>query len=285
MQLCKLHSPAGSARVGFVQNGQVSLLALDPTRGFSSMTDILCCDDPQEAIEQLIDDRMTAFPVKPTDMVAPIDRQEVWAAGVTYKRSKVARESESQGAASFYDKVYAAERPELFFKATADRVVGPFQAVRVRSDSKWSVPEPELALYISPDLRIVGYGIGNDMSARDIEGENPLYLPQAKIYSQSCALGPVVTLPAGFPKRELVSIDLRIERDNQLVFQGTTQLSQMARTLEELVTWLGRDNSFPRGAVLLTGTGVVPPDDFTLASRDRITIEITGIGRLVNTVM
>lgn len=284
MQLCKLHSPTGPARVGFVQSGQVSLLLSDPARGFNTLSDILFADDPVEVIEQLIDDRMTSFPVKTDDFVAPIDRQEVWAAGVTYKRSKVAREQESQSAASFYDKVYAAPRPELFFKATAERVVGPLQEVRVRADSKWSVPEPELAVYLSPDLRIVGYGIGNDMSARDIEGENPLYLPQAKIYNQSCALGPVVALPAFFPPREQVTIELTIERDQRTVFQGSTRLTEMARKLDELVRWLGRDNSFPHGAVLLTDTGVVPPDDFTLASKDRITIEITGIGKLVNTV-
>lgn len=285
MQLCKLHSPSGPARVGFVQNGQVSLLTLDPKNGFGSLTDILHAADPSETIERLLDDRMTALPFKPSDLVAPIDHQEVWAAGVTYKRSKVARESESQSAATFYDKVYTAERPELFFKATADRVVGPFQSVRVRADSRWSVPEPELALYLAPDLRIVGYGIGNDMSARDIEGENPLYLPQAKIYSQSCALGPVVTLPSAFPAPDQVTIQLSIEREKQIVFQGSTRLTEMARRLEELVSWLGRDNAFPRGAVLLTGTGVVPPDDFTLVSRDRIAIEISGIGRLINTVM
>src|SRR5262249_46575646 len=168
--------------------------------------------------------------------------------------------------------------------ATAARVVGPNGRVRVRRDSKWSVPEPELALFISPDRRIAGYAIGNDMSARDIEGENPLYLPQAKVYDQSCALGPAVTLSAGFPARDQVAIELVIERRGTTVFQGSTRLSEMARTPEELVEWLFRDNSFPHGVVLLTGTGIVPPDDFALATGDRIAIEITAIGRLLNTV-
>jgi 2-dehydro-3-deoxy-D-arabinonate dehydratase len=146
------------------------------------------------------------------------------------------------------------------------------------------VPEPELAVYVAPDLRIVGYSIGNDMSARDIEGENPLYLPQAKVYNQSCALGPVVTLPADFPPADKVAIELTIERGQQVAFRGSTRLSEMARSLESLVDWLARENSFPHGAVLLTGTGVVPPDDFSLAGGDRITIEVTGIGKLVNMV-
>jgi 2-dehydro-3-deoxy-D-arabinonate dehydratase len=284
MQLCKLLSDSGQPRVGFVRNGQVFLLDFSLGFGYSCLSDILHAPDPLKAIEELVDQGQTTFPVGSRHLLAPIDRQEVWAAGVTYKRSKVAREQESKGAASFYDKVYEAARPELFFKATADRVVRTGDMVRVRKDSRWSVPEPELALYISPDMRIVGYSIGNDMSARDIEGENPLYLPQAKVYNQSCALGPVVTLAAGMPARQLIHIDLRIERGAKIAFEGGTRLTEMARSLESLVDWLGIDNSFPHGVVLLTGTGIVPPDDFTLESGDKITIEVTGIGRLVNTV-
>lgn len=284
MQLCKLQSAAGSPRLGFIVSGQVSLLNTDPARGFNRLSDILHAKEPGSVIEELIDERMTSFPMKTGELLAPIDRQEVWAAGVTYKRSKVAREHESQSAASFYDKVYTAERPELFLKATAERVVGPNGRVRIRRDSKWSVPEPELALYVSPDRRIVGYAIGNDMSARDIEGENPLYLPQAKIYDQSCALGPAVTLASAFPPRDQVAIEMSIERGGKAIFHGSTRLSEMKRTPEELVEWLCRENSFPQGAVLLTGTGVVPPDDFSLAGGDRVTIEISGVGRLVNTV-
>ena len=180
--------------------------------------------------------------------------------------------------------MYTAARPELFFKSTPGRVSGPGDRVRVRRDSRWSVPEPELALVISPRLKIVGYTVGNDMSARDIEGENPLYLPQAKVYDHSCALGPVITLTGGMPPLDQVSIYLIIERRGGKVFEGTTNLGAMARTLEDLVQWLGRDNSFPHGAILLTGTGIVPPDDFALAAGDLVSIDITGIGRLTNLV-
>jgi 2-dehydro-3-deoxy-D-arabinonate dehydratase len=180
--------------------------------------------------------------------------------------------------------VYSADRPELFLKATPDRVVGPGRPVRVRSDSRWSVPEPELALVVSPDLRIVGYTIGNDMSARDIEGENPLYLPQAKVYKQSCAVGPVITLASAMPPLPDVEIRLVIRRGGAVAFEGGTTLAQMARTPEALVDWLGRENEFPNGVVLLTGTGIVPPDEFTLASGDDVSISITGIGTLANRV-
>jgi 2-dehydro-3-deoxy-D-arabinonate dehydratase len=217
-------------------------------------------------------------------LLAPLDRQEVWAAGVTYKRSREARERESVGAAHFYDLVYSADRPELFFKATPHRVVGPGGRVHIRRDSTWSVPEPELAVVLSPHLQIIGYTIGNDMSARDIEGENPLYLPQAKVYDHCCALGPVVTLADSMPPFERVSIRLTIERRGDRVFEGATTLTEMARSCADLVQWLGRDNSFPHGAVLLTGTGVVPPDDFALAAGDLVSIDVTGIGKLTNLV-
>jgi 2-dehydro-3-deoxy-D-arabinonate dehydratase len=206
----------------------------------------------------------------------------VWAAGVTYKRSQEARERESAGAAQFYDLVYSASRPELFFKATPERVVGPGERVHVRGDSRWTVPEPELALVLSPALRVAGYTVGNDMSARDIEGENPLYLPQAKVYDGSCALGPVITLAADLPAPHRFSIRLTIERAGRTVFDGTTGTERMARGFEDLAAWLGRENSFPHGAVLLTGTGIVPPDEFALAPGDLIHIDIDGIGRLTN---
>src|SRR5579884_893964 len=222
----------------------------------------------------------------PAGILAPVVSQEVWAAGVTYYRSRDARmeESRSAGGGDFYDRVYSAERPELFFKATGPRVVGPSQPVRIRSDARWSVPEPELTLFIQPTGKIVGYTIGNDMSSRDIEGENPLYLPQAKVYDGSCALGPVITLASDLPPREQVAIRLAIIRAGAVVFEGQTSLAAMARTFEDLVSWLGRDNSFPDGVILLTGTGIVPPDDFTLASGDEIAIEVTGIGELRNKV-
>jgi len=217
-------------------------------------------------------------------LLPPVDQQEVWAAGVTYKRSREARERESAGAARFYDLVYNAARPELFLKATPRRVVGPGAAVRIRRDSRWNVPEPELALVVSPQMKIVGYTIGNDMSSRDIEGENPLYLPQAKVYDGSCSLGPVVTLAATMPPPEHVTIRLTITRGGAVVFEGSTSLSAMKRSFEDLVSWLGRENSFPDGVILLTGTGIVPPDHFTLERGDDIAIDITNIGTLRNWV-
>ena len=218
-------------------------------------------------------------------VLAPVGSQEVWAAGVTYYRSRNARmeESKDAGGGSFYDRVYAAERPELFFKATGRRVVGPGAAVRLRSDAKWSVPEPELTLLINPAGDIVGYTIGNDMSSRDIEGENPLYLPQAKVYDGSCALGPCI-LVTSEPLTKKTGIQIEIARQGQTVFAGSTTLAELKRDPKELVQFLFRDNSFPQGAFLLTGTGIVPEDDFTLASGDVIRISIDGIGTLENYV-
>ena len=214
-----------------------------------------------------------------------MDLQEVWGAGVTYERSKVAREEESDTGGSFYDLVYRAPRPELFFKATPSRVVGPGRAIRVRRDTQWCVPEPELALVLAPDLRLVGFTVGNDVSARDIEGENPLYLPQAKVYEACCALGPVVTLASAMPPIGEIEIALEIERKGEKVVEGRTSFARMVRTLEELIGWLGVDNVFPDGVILLTGTGVVPPDDFSLMPGDLVTISINGIGSLTNPVV
>ena len=219
------------------------------------------------------------------ETLPPIVSQEVWAAGVTYFRSRSARmeESKSAGGGSFYDRVYSAERPELFFKATAGRVVGPGQAVRIRRDASWSVPEPELTLAVSPRGEIIGYTIGNDMSSRDIEGENPLYLPQAKVYDGSCAVGPGI-LVASEPLPATTEIRIEILRDGQAAFSGTTTLAEMKRTPQELVRYLYRECSFPSGCLLMTGTGIVPPDSFTLMSGDEIRIEIDGIGTLSNPV-
>ena len=219
------------------------------------------------------------------NLLAPIGSQEVWAAGVTYHRSRDARmeESESAGGGDFYDRVYHAERPELFFKATPHRVVGPGGKVAIRSDAKWSVPEPELALLISPRGKIIGYTVGNDMSSRDIEGENPLYLPQAKVYDRSCALGPCVLLGSD-PLPRSTEIRLEILRGGKSAFSGRTTLNELRRDPQMLVDYLYRDNSFPRGCFLLTGTGIVPPDTFTLAYGDEIRITIDGIGTLMNAV-
>jgi 2-dehydro-3-deoxy-D-arabinonate dehydratase len=227
--------------------------------------------------------RPAEAPAKP---LAPIGTQEVWAAGVTYLRSKVARmeESSDAGGGSFYDRVYSADRPELFFKGTPHRVVGPGGRVRLRADSKWNVPEPELALLLSPAVRIIGYTIGNDMSSRDIEGENPRYLPQAKVYDGSCALGPAVLVAEQEPLPKSTEIRLEILRAGERAFGGTTALSQMKRGLPELAGWLFRDSSFPTGCYLLTGTGIVPPDSFTLQPGDEVRITIEPIGTLSNVV-
>jgi 2-dehydro-3-deoxy-D-arabinonate dehydratase len=254
-------------------------------RGELALTELLHSGDVLGKITGLLASGGPTVPIHAAHVLAPLDRQELWGAGVTYERSKVAREQESDRAASFYDLVYRADRPELFFKATASRVVGPGQAVRVRCDSKWSVPEPELALVLSPSLELVGFTAGNDMSARDIEGENPLYLPQAKLYDSCCALGPAITLAADMPDRSSIGIRLEIERDGIKIHEGETSVARMARRLEDLIDWLGRDNRFPDGVVLLTGTGIVPPDDFSLRSGDRVRITIDGIGTLSNPVV
>jgi 2-dehydro-3-deoxy-D-arabinonate dehydratase len=218
-------------------------------------------------------------------LLSPVSSQEVWAAGVTYFRSRSARieESKEAGGDSFYDRVYTAERPELFFKSSGRRVVGPFAGVRIRKDARWSVPEPELTLAVHANGTIFGYTIGNDMSSRDIEGENPLYLPQAKVYDGSCAIGPCLLLENhDLPKETAISI--RIERNGDSVYAGQTTLAELKRPTTELVSYLFRENSFPEGAFLMTGTGIVPNEDFTLAPRDRILISIEGIGTLENHV-
>ena len=222
---------------------------------------------------------------KQRTLLPPIGTQEVWAAGVTYLRSKVARMEESRdaGGGTFYDKVYDAPRPELFFKSMPQKVVGPGQPVRIRRDSKWNVPEPELTLLVNSRGAIAGYTIGNDMSSRDIEGENPLYLPQAKVYDGSCAIGPCLLIAPDPLPRE-TEIRITIARSGQNVFEGKTSLAQIKRALPELVEYLYRDHTFPTGALLLTGTGVVPPDSFTLVQGDEVSITIDGIGTLRNAV-
>ena len=220
---------------------------------------------------------------KPGELPPPLESQEVWAAGVTYLRSREARMEESEREADVYDRVYDAGRPELFFKSTAPRVVGPGGEVRIRADSAWNVPEAELALAINSYGEIIGYTVGNDMSSRSIEGENPLYLPQAKIYDGSCALGPCLFL-AEEPLPTATKIYLRIVRGESEVFSGSARLAQMKRAPQELVEYLYRECTFPNGCYLLTGTGIVPERDFTLASGDAIEITIEPIGTLANRV-
>lgn len=228
----------------------------------------------------------TELPAPPGKMAAVIGQQEVWAAGVTYLRSKSARVAESRdaGGGTFYDRVYEADRPELFFKATPHRVAASGTGVRIRSDSKWNVPEPELTLAINATGKIFGYTIGNDMSSRDIEGENPLYLPQAKVYDRCAGLGPCLVITDQLPAPNL-GISIEILRAGASVFSGQTTLSSLKRPLPSLAEWLFRDNSFPRGCYLMTGTGVVPPDTFTLKQADEIRITIEPVGTLINTVL
>jgi 2-dehydro-3-deoxy-D-arabinonate dehydratase len=285
MKLAKVKLSDGSRRGAIVEDNAVRLLDYGQLENIHTLADVLHAKDPAGLAKFLVDGSASPLPLKEVTFLAPIDRQEVWAAGVTYKRSQIARMEESESGASHYDKVYSAPRPELFFKGTSTRVSGPGEPVRVRSDSRWSVPEPEFTLVLNPEMQIVGYTIGNDMSARDIEGENPLYLPQAKVYRQCCGLGPVVRLATEPLDLAGTSIVLTISRGGKQAFRGETTLGQLNRKLPELAEWLGKENEFPTGAFLLTGTGIIPPDDFTLENGDSVSIEVTGIGVLTNPVV
>lgn len=285
MKLARIRYRDGVQAVVAVHDDTVQPLDLTQVNHCHSLSDILHADDPAGLARFLLRPDTQPVAVADVEFLAPIDNQEVWAAGVTYKRSQVARMEESESGASHYDKVYTAARPELFLKATPSRVSGPGQSLRVRRDSSWSVPEPEFTLAISPDGRIVGYTVGNDMSARDIEGENPLYLPQAKVYRQCAGLGPCILLADGSLDMEGTELQLVIERGGVEVFQGSTNLGQLNRTLEDLADWLYRDSEFPNGAFLMTGTGIVPADDFTLQNGDNVSVTITGIGTLTNPIV
>ncbi|MGA2746371.1 MAG: fumarylacetoacetate hydrolase family protein [Candidatus Sulfotelmatobacter sp.] len=251
----------------------------------SSFDELITREDLRDFLDQLIRNAKPATAPIPQDLLPPIGSQEVWAAGVTYYRSRNARmqESKSAGGGDFYDRVYNAARPELFFKSMPHRVVGTGGKVAIREDAVWSVPEPELTLLVTPKGNIAGYTIGNDMSSRDIEGENPLYLPQAKVYDRSCALGPCLLIEDE-PLSDATGIELEIRRDGITAFSGSTTLKEMKRKPQELVEYLYRNNSFPHGCFLLTGTGIVPPDSFTLKPGDEIRITIPPIGTLVNVV-
>jgi 2-dehydro-3-deoxy-D-arabinonate dehydratase len=282
MRLIKFMTPAEAIpRVGLIDGMDVVPLA----SGRDALSELLHAEDVAREVRDRAGKAGPPISLGSVRALAPIDRQEVWGAGVTYERSKVARQEESEQGGSFYDMVYRAPRPELFLKATPGRVVGPDQAIRVRTDTSWCVPEPELSLVVSPALKLVGFTIGNDVSARDIEGENPLYLPQAKLYDASCALGPSITLAEAMPDIGEVGIHLEIERAGTSVFRGSTRASRMVRTFAELIDWLARDNAFPDGVILLTGTGIVPPDEFSLEAGDLVRIAIDGIGTLVNPVV
>lgn len=253
-----------------------------PTLSFDALFQ---AEDPRQWLEGQLEQfsDVGAGPEEGASLRPPLESQEIWAAGVTYIRSREARMEESEREADIYDRVYDAERPELFFKATPHRVVGDGEEVQIRSDSDWNVPEAELVLAINRQGTIFGYSIGNDMSSRSIEGANPLYLPQAKIYDGSCALGPCLYV-SETPLASSTEIAIRVIRDDEEVFEGRTSLSEMKRQPEELVRYLFRDNSFPDGCYLLTGTGIVPSADFTLEHGDRIAITIDPIGTLTNTV-
>ena len=280
MRLLKFFEPeTARTRVGVLEGDSVR-----PLRGSKRIGTILHALDPFAEIERRLEPQRPPLPLSRVRLLAPVDDHEVWAAGVTYIRSKQAREEESEQGGSFYDLVYTADRPELFFKANADRLVPPGGPIRTRRDARWSVPEPELALVLDDTLRLVGLTIGNDVSSRDIEGRNPLYLPQAKVYDGSCALGPAVTLIPGSGKIDPFEIVLEIHRNGVITFRGETSTARMARTFEDLIDWLAREQSFPNGVVLLTGTGIVPPDDFTLEAGDVVRIAIEGLGTLENPV-
>lgn len=292
MRLVRFYQPQKGSRVGV----EINELIYDVSQYCPNITDWLknSVGRVEDAIGDLKEFSQNAPSFSIKDISAGIDaakayalpiveEQDVWAAGVTYERSREARQEESTDGGDVYARVYRAERPELFFKARGRDVVGPFADVGIRFDALWSVPEPELALVLNPALELVGFTVGNDMSSRDIEGENPLYLPQAKVYRASCALGEGMLLSTERSWPE-VSIQIRIIRNHEIAFAGETHTSRIRRSIDELVAYLGRCQSFPEGVILMTGTGVVPPAEFTLVADDRVEIEIEKVGRLVNSV-
>jgi 2-dehydro-3-deoxy-D-arabinonate dehydratase len=273
MRIARARTPEGRTVAVAYRDGLIF-----PLQQQVSLADLLALplDSIRERMARLGD------PVRGYTLLKPIDRQEVWAAGVTYERSRDARIEESVSPDP-YQRVYDAARPELFFKASAERVRGPGEPVAIRADSTWDVPEPELAVVCNSALEIVGYTIGNDVSSRSIEGENPLYLPQAKLYDGGCALGPWITPAWNFDPRGR-RIELEVSRTGEACLSASTSTDAMRRSIPELVSYLGRDNRFPDGVVLLTGTGIVPPDSFTLAAGDEVAIRIDGLGELRNPV-
>jgi 2-dehydro-3-deoxy-D-arabinonate dehydratase len=284
MKFCRFETSEKKARIGVITGvitDERTLLDLT-AGGIASLNSLF--EVPATELANLAKQNLPRDSLADVRLLTPVERQEVWAVGVTYLRSKKARMEESDFSATAYDRVYDAPRPELFFKSMPEKVVGPGEAVGIRADAKWSVPEPELAFVINSRGNIVGFTIGNDMSSRDIEGENLLYLPQAKIYEKSCAVGPVVVLGATEAEARTWKIQLAIERNGARVFEGETSVGQIKRSFGELVEYLFRSQKFPDGAILLTGTGIVPPDTFTLQAGDKITISISGIGVLENTV-
>ena len=282
MRLCRFQPGNGRPRVGLLKD-DATVLDLS-AEGIDRLTSLFEFEGLAGQLETLADQNLPKFALGDVKLLAPVEQQEVWAVGVTYLRSKKARMEESDFSATAYDKVYDAPRPELFFKSLPEKVVGPGKAVGIRSDAKWSVPEPELAFVLNSRGPIVGYTVGNDMSSRDIEGENLLYLPQAKIYTGSCALGPCVRVGATEAEARTWQIELSIRRAGAEVFRGAVSAGQLKRPFDEMAGYLFRCQSFPHGAVLLTGTGIVPPDAFSLAPGDVVRISISGVGVLENSV-
>jgi 2-dehydro-3-deoxy-D-arabinonate dehydratase len=283
MKICRFKDDVGEKiRIGLLAEDSTVLDLTDA--GIEQMQPLLESEDLPAQLDALSRQAVRRLPLTEVRLYAPVERQEVWAAGVTYLRSKNARMEESDFSATAYDRVYAAERPELFFKSLAEKVPHPGEPVGIRQDAHWSVPEPELALILNSRGQIAGYTIGNDMSSRDIEGENLLYLPQAKIYRHSCALGPWIVAGPTEAEARAWTIRIQIRRDGQAIFEGETSVSNIKRSFDELAAFLFRSQSFPHGAVILTGTGVVPPDQFTLQADDVVRIEISGIGALENPV-
>lgn len=293
--LVRYFQPNDGERLGLMKDGAV----YDLSHRYASLADWFraSCGRVDEAIAELqsaaADESSASFPASDLDnppaadaahWLPPVDEQEIWAAGVTYLDSRKARQEEAVDGGDVYARVYAAERPEIFFKASAKNTVGPFGKVGIRRDSNWNVPEPELALAVNPAMEMLGFCIGNDMSSRDIEGANPLYLPQAKVYDASCALGPGILLA---PSQQWLdtAIRLSIRRAAAEIFSASISTDQIKRTIPELIDYLGRSNRYPAGAFLLTGTAIVPPAEFTLQPEDVVEIRIDGIGRLQNQVI
>ncbi len=283
MKICRFQQGSDRPRVGMFADSS-TILDLS-AEGIDRLTSLFEFEGLAAQLGALSSQNLPRLPLASVTLLPPVEQQEIWAVGVTYLRSKKARMEESDFSATAYDRVYDAPRPELFFKSMPEKVVGSGDAVGIRSDARWNVPEPELAFMLNSRGHIVGFTIGNDMSSRDIEGENLLYLPQAKIYDRSCALGPCITVGASEADARTWSIRLEIQRAGAAVFRGETSVGQIKRTFAELVEYLFRSQKFPHGAVLLTGTGIVPPDGFTLAAGDVVRIEISGIGVLENRVM
>ena len=283
MNICRFKDKQNVVRIGLVANDS-ELLDLSPA-GITRLQPLLESEDLVAELKQINQGNLPRVALVDVKLLAPVEQQEIWAAGVTYLRSKKARMEESDFSASAYDKVYDAKRPEIFFKSLAEKVVATGEPVGIRSDATWNVPEPELALVMNSRGKIVGYTIGNDMSSRDIEGENLLYLPQAKTYHRSCALGPWIALGTSEAAVRDWKISIEIRRNALSVFAGETSVGQIKRSFEELAEFLFRCQVFPHGAVLMTGTGIVPAETFTLQANDEIAIEISGIGVLKNPVV